>query len=234
MVAELTTDRLVGVLAATPLFRGLDRASLEGLARAGVLRHYKRDQYLWMQGDPGDYLVVVASGRVKVVVTSEGGDELVLVTLGRAESLGELAVLDARPRSASAVAAEPATVLRISRVQLHELMRSNPAVMNALMTSIGALIRRLTEQASDLVFLDLTGRVAKLLVQLVDDKGPALSGPATLDLGLTQTDLAHMVGASRPALNRILQALSSRGWITVEGRRIVVRDRAGLRRRAGL
>ena len=234
MVAELTTDRLVTVLAATPLFGGLDRASLEGLARGGVLRHYKRDQYLWVQGDPGDHLVVVVSGRVKVVVTSESGDELVLVTLGRAESLGELAVLDALPRSASAVAAEPAAVLRISRVQLHELMRSNPAVMEALMASVGALVRRLTEQASDLVFLDLTGRVAKLLVQLVDDKGPARSGPATLDLGLTQTDLAHMVGASRPALNRILQALSSRGWISVEGRRIVVRDRAGLRRRAGL
>lgn len=234
MVAELTTDRLVGVLGATTLFGELDRASLEGVARGGALRHYKRDQYLWVQGDPGDHLVVVVSGRVKVVVTSESGDELVLVTLGPAESLGELAVLDALPRSASAVAAEPATVLRIPRGQLHELMRSNPAVMSALMTSVGALVRRLTEQASDLVFLDLTGRVAKLLIQLVDDSDPARSGPATLDLGLTQTDLAHMVGASRPALNRVLQALSSRGWISIEGRRIVVRDRAGLRRRAAL
>lgn len=234
MVGELTTDRLVRVLAETSLFRGLDQPSLAGLARGGVLRHYKRDQYLWVQGDPGDHLVVVVSGRVKVAVTSENGDELVLVTLGRAESLGELAVLDAGPRSASAVAAEPAAVLRISRGQLYELMRGNPAVMNALMTSVGSLVRRLTEQASDLVFLDLTGRVAKLLVQLVDDQGAAPRGPATLDLGLTQTDLAHMVGASRPALNRILQSLSSRGWITVEGRRIVIRDRAGLRRRAGL
>ena len=143
-------------------------------------------------------------------------------------------MIDAGERSASAVTLEDTSVLRVTRNALYRIVRSNPAAMDALMSSVGALVRRLTEQASDLVFLDLTGRVAKLLVQLSQDEGSKEQPTRRLDLGLTQTDLAHMVGASRPALNRILQGLAARGWITIEGRAILVLDDRGLRRRAGM
>jgi len=232
MAAELSPAQLVAVLSRTALFGELDPPTLADLAGSCVVRHYKRDQYLWFQGDLGDYLVVIAEGRVKVVVTSKQGDELVLVTVGPFESLGELSVIDAGERSASAVTLEDTTVLRIHRNSLYQLARANPALMNSLMTMVGALVRRLTEQASDLVFLDLTGRVAKLLVQLSQDQPPRRHGKA-LDLGLTQTDLAKMVGASRPALNRILQTLAARGWISIDGRTIIVRDEQGLLKRAG-
>jgi CRP-like cAMP-binding protein len=234
MTEDLSLDGVVAVLAETTLFGQLDDASLQAVARSCVVRHYRRDQFLWFKGDLGDYLVVIASGRVKVVVTSKDGDELVLVTLGPTETLGELSVIDAGERSASAVTSEDTTVLRVTRNALYRIVRSNPAVMDALMSSVGALVRRLTEQASDLVFLDLTGRVAKLLVQLSQDQGSKEQRARRLDLGLTQTDLAHMVGASRPALNRILQGLAAREWITIEGRTILILDDRGLRRRAGL
>ncbi len=227
-------DQVVKVLEQTALFGGLDRAVLDSLAANCVERAYPRDQYLWYQGDPGDRLVIISDGMVKVVVHSPDGNEMVLATLGPPEVIGELALIDQGPRSASVVAAEPTTVLLISRATLLELVRSNPTLLEALLMSIGALLRRLTEQASDLVFLDLGGRVAKLLVRLSDDHGRSADGTLTLELGLTQTDLANMVGASRPALNRVLQGLVARHLVAVNGHTIVIRDLDALRRRAGL
>lgn len=221
------------VLAGTELFGGLAPGALDRLAAGSSRRTYRRGQYLCYQGDPGDCLFVIASGLVKVVLSNEQGDEIVLATLGPQESLGELAVLDGAPRSASVVAAEPTSVVMLTRVALLEAIGTHPAVLDALLRSLGGLIRRLTEQAGDLVFLDLGGRVAKLLLRLAEAHG---TGPddVVLDLRLSQSDLAAMVGASRPAVNRALQLLAARNWISVDGQVIVLRDPASLRRRAGV
>src|SRR6185312_2980333 len=118
-----------------------------------------------------------------------------------------------------------------SRRVLLELMGSHPAVRDALLASVGALVRRLTEQAGDLVFLDLAGRLAKLLVRLAQDSHQS-GDRIVLDLGLTQSDLAGMIGATRPAVNRMLQSLASRGLVEIRGQAIIVTDLAALRRRA--
>jgi CRP/FNR family cyclic AMP-dependent transcriptional regulator len=97
---------------------------------------------------------------------------------------------------------------------------------------LGQLVRQLTEQAGDLVFLDLAGRLAKLLLQLAEKYGRAQDG--VLDRRLTQSDLAAMIGASRPAVNRALQSLAARGLIALQDHAIVIRDVAGLRKRVGL
>jgi CRP/FNR family transcriptional regulator, cyclic AMP receptor protein len=99
---------------------------------------------------------------------------------------------------------------------------------------VGALVRRLTEQATDLVFLDLAARVAKLLLHEAEGRSGEQRQGALVDLGLTQTELAQMVGASRPAVNRVLQSLAARGLISITGREITIRDSNALRRRAGL
>ncbi len=229
----LSRQEVVQILRSTRVFGALDTPSLIGLAGICTQRTYGRGQYLWYQGDPGDRLVVVCKGLVKVVLASERGDEIVLVTLGRHESLGELAILDGSPRSASVVAVELTTVLMLPRAAVLELMAAHPPVLDAVLKALGQLVRRLTEQTGDLVFLDLAGRVAKVLVNLAhsharDDRR------MVLDTGLSQSDIAAMVGATRPAVNRILQLFASRGLITVDGRVIMLRDLPALRRRAGM
>ena len=104
-------------------------------------------------------------------------------------------------------------------------------MIDALLRSLGELVRGLTEQAGDLVFLDLGGRVAKLLLRLAEEHGHGVS-PPTVNIRLSQSDLAAMVGTTRPAVNRVLQNLVFRGLITVDGHTIVLRDVPGLRRRA--
>ncbi|HET9141238.1 Crp/Fnr family transcriptional regulator [Actinophytocola sp.] len=223
----------VGILGGTTLFAALGDSELESVAARCLRRTYGKGQYLCYQGDPGDRLFIVGRGLVKVVLVSDQGGEMVLITLGTHEMFGELAVLDQGPRSASVVAVVPTTVLMLTRPVLLELMGTHAAVRDALLTSLGALVRRLTEQAGDLVFLDLGARLAKLLLRLAEDSGQT-GDRIVVELGLTQSDLAGMIGASRPAVNRVLQTLVARGLVEISGHSIVLRDLLGLRRRAGV
>ena len=122
----------------------------------------------------------------------------------------------------------------INRSALLAAMQQSPALLDALLRTLGAMVRRLTEQTTDLVFLDLGGRIAKLLVQRAERQSDDPRRRLAVDLHLTQTELAQMVGASRPAVNRVLQGLVGRGVIKVDGRTIEIVDAPALRRRAGL
>jgi CRP-like cAMP-binding protein len=230
----MRTEAVVALLRRTRLFAALSEPTLRALAERAVQRSYPRHGRPFHQGDPGDALLVVASGLLKVVVTSPDGDEMVLVTLGPGEALGELAVIDGGVRSASVVAVEPTVVLAITRDALLELAARDRTLTEALLLALGGLLRRLTEQTADLVFLDLPGRVAKLLCGLAAERGSPVPDGIELDAHLTQTDLARMVGASRQSVNQILQGFDRRGLMEVRGRRIVVCRLDLLRRRAGL
>ena len=230
----MRTEARAGLLRQTRLFAGLGEPTLRTLADRALERSFPRHSRLFHQGDPGTGLYVVVSGLVKVAVTSEDGEEMVLVTLGPGEALGELSIVDGGPRSASAEALEPTVALLITREVLLDLAARDHGLTEALLQALGGLLRRLTEQASDLVFLDLPGRVAKLLAGLAAERGSATAEGIELDAALTQTDLAGMVGASRQSVNQILQGFARRGYLQVRGRRIVIHRLDLLRRRAGL
>jgi CRP/FNR family cyclic AMP-dependent transcriptional regulator len=222
----------VDVLRRTELFGSLADDELQRLAETARTRTFRRGQYLWYQGDPGDTLLVVCDGRLKVVFGFEStGDEAVLHSVGSCEVLGELALLDGAPRSASVVALEQTTALILSRATVLDAMARHPAVLEAMLRSVGRLVRRLTEQNGDLVFLDLGGRLAKLLLRLAEGRTPGKDG-IVLDTHLSQSELAAMIGATRPAVNRVLHLFAARGLIRVEGQVIVLQDLPGLQRRA--
>ncbi|TDC00664.1 Crp/Fnr family transcriptional regulator [Nonomuraea longispora] len=225
-------EAIAAVLAGIPLFRVLGESGIRSTAGAGLARRYRSGQIIFHQGDPGESLYVLLDGLVKVVFTTEHGDEIVLNMLGRGETFGEMALLDGSPRSASIVTARAAWVFALPRARLLELMREHPGLADEFLRMLGHMVRRLTDQAADLAFLDLGGRLAKLLLQLADKHGQA-DGVVELP-GLTQSDLAALIGASRPAVNRALQSLVSRNLIAVKGRTITLLDVAALRKRGGL
>ncbi|MEV0826039.1 Crp/Fnr family transcriptional regulator [Nonomuraea rubra] len=225
-------EPVAAVLAEIPLFQVLGESGIRSTARAGVARRYRSGQIIFHQGDPGESLYVLLDGLVKVVFTTEHGDEIVLNMLRRGDTFGEMALLDGSPRSASIVTARPAWVFALPRARLLELMREHPGLADEFLRLLGRMVRRLTGQAADLAFLDLGGRLAKLLLQLADKHGRS---DDVVDLpGLTQSDLAALIGASRPAVNRALQSLVSRNLISVQGRTITLLDVAALRKRGGL
>ena len=228
----------VAALARTTIFGSLDEAALQRVADESVAAPYRPGAVVFAQGDPGDCLYVVTSGRLKLQVRTRGLDTLMLTTLRAPDTFGELAVIDRGPRSATVVALEPSTLLAVSRSTVLALLSDRPEVTDALLRGLGATVRRLTEQAADLALLDLTGRVAKLLVTLGDQQlTPGADDGAAgqvLELRLTQTDMAQMVGGTRQSVNQILSGFAARGLIEVRGRTIVLRRPADLRRRAGL
>jgi CRP-like cAMP-binding protein len=227
-------ERAAELLGATQLFGGLDSEALRHLAARVSERSYKKGQLIFYQGDPGDALFVVVEGLVKVFVPSEEGDEMVLITLEAPEVFGEVALIDGGPRSASAEALEATTVLMLTRPVLLEVLAEHPSLTDRLLRTLGTSLRRLTEQAADLVFLDLHGRMAKLLVGMAEDRGTKEGPEVVLDLHMTQTDLAGMVGGSRQSVNQILRSFERRGYLELRGRQIRLKQPELLRRRAHL
>ncbi|HVE93124.1 MAG TPA: Crp/Fnr family transcriptional regulator [Actinomycetota bacterium] len=214
-------ELIAAALARSPLFSQLDEPALLRLAGSTTIRTYRKGQLVFLQGEPGESLYVVAEGLLKLFVVSEEGEEMVLSTIGPPEIFGELAVIDGRPRSTSAEVLEPARLIALTRSTLLDLLGREPKLADALLRSIGARLRRLTEKASDLVFLDLHGRVVKLLLQMAGEQGPGDDEHVVLDLHVTQSDLAAMVGGSRQRVNQILHAFEEQGRLELSGRQIV-------------
>ncbi len=218
-------DALTGV----ELFAGLEPEVRQRVIAAAVPRTYRKGQLLFVENDPGESLIVLRRGAVAVFVTAPTGERAVLSVVRPPGTLGEVSLLDASTRSTSAEAIEDCTALALSRSAFMELVHSNPRILDAVMRSLGALIRRLTEQNADHVFLDLPGRVAKTLVRLAGE-----SQAPMITIELNQSQLAEMAGGSRQSVNQAIGSFASRGWLRTEGRRIVVTDLQALRRRAGM
>jgi CRP/FNR family transcriptional regulator, cyclic AMP receptor protein len=215
---------VTGVLRQTDLLRSVQASDLEPIAAASRLRAVRRGQVLFTAGDPSDTVILVVSGRVKVVVRSADGAELTLTVVQPGGTLGELSVADGGPRSADAEALEDSRVLLVPNDLIAELSSRVPSVTQALMSSIAATLRRLTEAASDLVFLDLPRRVAKVLLsQPRRDDG-------VIELKMSQEELAHQVGGSRQSVNLALRGFERRGWIEVHDRAVTLRQAEALAR----
>ena len=220
-------------LVGTDLFRTFDPAAIRLVAQKLVPRTYTNGQIVFHPDDPRDGLFVLASGMVKVTVTSPRGDQMVLATLESPETFGELSLIDGKPRSASVEVVEDARILRLGR-EIWRPLVDQPEFSRALLRSASRMVRRLTDQASDFAFLDLHGRVAKLLIRYADTRGQRSEEGILLDLHLTQSDLAQMVGGSRQSVNQILRSLENRDYLEIRNKKILLKDEERLRARAQL
>jgi len=223
--ASASDDLLSGVT----MFSGLDSDARRKIVAAAIPRHFRRGQLLFVEGDPGESLIMVRTGAVSVFRTAPTGERAMLHVVRSPDVLGEVSLLDGSARSASAEALEETVAMALARKTFLELVHESPSMLDAVMRTMGGIVRRLTEQNSDHVFLDLPARVAKALVRLT---GHSTQPMVTIELN--QTQLAELAGGSRQSVNQAIGTFALRGWLRTEGRRIVVTDIAALRRRAGL
>ena len=207
-------------------FRGLDeRARLTMVEQAGR-RVVDKGQMVFWQDDPGEAMFVLLEGTVKLIVCSRDGELIELHRHAAPAIFGELALLDGGPRSASAEAVERSTLLVVTRPELLRLLRTDDQIAEALLRTLGTMVRRTTRQISDLAFLSLQGRVAAKLLDLTEPDGARTRR-------VTQVELATMVGGARQTVNQALRSLESRGYIRSAGRVFEILDREQLRRLAG-
>jgi CRP/FNR family transcriptional regulator, cyclic AMP receptor protein len=212
-----------GLLARTELFGGIDEATQRRIAEHVVERVVERGQCVFTQDQPGDRMYVLAEGAVKLFVSSRDGGIVELVRHRPPATFGEVALLDGGPRSASAEATERSLLLVVTRAELLALLRSEEQVAEALLRTLGTIVRRTTRQVSDLVFLDLQGRVARQLLVLAGD-----GNGAARTRQVTQAELASMVSGARQTVNQALRSLEARGYIRADGRSFEILDRGRL------
>jgi CRP/FNR family transcriptional regulator, cyclic AMP receptor protein len=221
-------------LAVVPLFAGLDADGLTGLTRGMRVRRFRRGETVFHVGDPGDALFIVMAGSIKITLPADTGEEAILATLRPGDFFGELALLDGAPRSATAVAIEPTETYVLAREGFRELIASEPQMREALLATLAAEVRRLTNHVEELHFLDITGRLASRLVRLAAESGASRLADGSVRLAgpLTQGDLAAMIGCTRQSVNKLLGLFGDDGLIRLERDRIVVVDLEGLKRAA--
>jgi CRP/FNR family transcriptional regulator/CRP/FNR family cyclic AMP-dependent transcriptional regulator len=199
---------------------------------AAVLRRrtYRRGEVVFHLGDPGQTLHFVRRGRLKIVIPGESGEEAVLTVVGPGDMFGEITLLDGGPRSATVTALEEVETATLSRSDFLELLHRSPAVAERLLAEMARTIRRLSEEVTDLMFLDLRGRLVKKLLELAEAHGRPGEGGIEIQAALTQEELAGMIGATRQRVNRLLGFFEDQGAIARHGRRIVILKPEALRR----
>jgi CRP/FNR family cyclic AMP-dependent transcriptional regulator len=214
-------------LTTVPLFASLAPAEVAAFALLLREKSYPKGSVILFEDDPGDSLFVVREGRVKVVLVSEEGREVILGILGVGEHFGELSLIDDEPRSAHVVAMEESTLLVLRRDDFRRRVEQNPAVAWALLIEMSHRLRRADDKIGSLVLLDVPGRIARVLLDASVE-----SGSDDIEKPLTHQTIAHVIGASRETVSRAMREFVEAGWIATEARRIRIADRAALEKRS--
>jgi CRP-like cAMP-binding protein len=192
-----------------------------------LLAHRKRvaaGHVLFHKQEPGDGLYGVVAGRIAITVDSAEGKELTLNILGPGEFFGEIALLDGKGRTASAVARDASELLFIARNDFLSFVSARPETMIRIMALLCERLRRGTDYVSDFAFLSLSRRLAKKLVTLLNDG----VSPSERSLRVSHAELASMLGVSRERVSRELAAWGGKGILEQGRGRLIVRDRGAL------
>jgi CRP/FNR family transcriptional regulator, cyclic AMP receptor protein len=221
------------VLAKVGLFADLTSAELIGMAALMRPRAYAKDEVIYLRGDPGTAFYVIASGRVKIALTSPDGKELILRRLSAGDFHGELALLDDEPRSADAIATEPSVLLVLQRDAFRHFLADHPTVATKLLATVSQYLRRNAELIQDATFLDVPARLARILLELAAPGGTGELPPAgaVLPDRMKQGELASLVGATRESVNKWLGSFERQGLIKYDKGQITLLRPSGLKQR---
>lgn len=216
----LDPERKPATLAADTdaLIAALEPPGLRELASRGRVQSYRKDVVIIQEGDYGDTLHIILSGRVKVFATGDNDREVVIDTHGPGEFIGEMS-LDGGPRSASVITLEPMVCSVVTRVTLRDHIAQHPDFAFELLAKVIRRARRATMNVKNLALLDVYGRVARLLTDLAVDR----DGSRVVPERLTHQDIADRVGSSREMISRLFKDLTTGGYLEVQDRTITLR-----------
>ena len=215
------------VLKANRLFRDLPDPALDKLAALAVRRSVRRGTRIFAQGDPGDSLLGLVAGQVRISATTPGGKEVFLNIMEPGDSFGEIAVLDGQARTATAEALIDTELFVLRRTDLMALIEREPTLAAHLIALLCQRLRWTSELIEEAAFLSVHGRLARRLLKLAAEHGTTAGGIVTLRI--SQADLAGFMSLSRQIVNQYLQDWRRRGWIELGRGRITITNASGLR-----
>jgi CRP/FNR family transcriptional regulator len=226
------TDDDARILLKSSLLRELDEEDVATFRPHTKVVLLPRGEKLFNEGDLGDCLYMVISGKVKLTRTAPDGRESLVSVHGAGDMFGELAMFDPTYRTSTATAITDARLAEIAHSDLRAVLKTRPAVALLLLKVLAQRLRRITEANTNLIFTDVPGRVAKALLELADKFGTPATDGIQVNHDLTQEELAQLVGASRETVNKALADFATRGWIQLAAKSVLLLDPDRLRRRA--
>jgi len=215
----------VGLLMKSELFGVFDVPTVERVAAAAAHRRFARNGVVFAARCEAKELFVVQSGRIAIANRSSDGRESVVALMESGDLFGEMSLFDGEGRSAEARALEPSEIVAVPYALLREILLDRPELLWEVAALLARRLRSTDAALADAVFLDVTGRTAKRLLELANGADDFL-------LPLTQEELAAMVGASRERVNKAISAFVRLGWLTQSDRRYAITNREQLERRA--
>jgi CRP-like cAMP-binding protein len=235
-VAERLADQGAGdadeVLARASLFQGVERSAVTALTKQLPLVDFPPGHVIFADGEPGDRLYIIASGKVKIGRRYPGGRENLLTIMGPSDMFGELSIFDPGPRTSSATTITEVRAASMDSDALRAWISDRPEIAERLLRVLARRLRRTNSNLTDLIFIDVSGRVAKRLLALAQRFGTREGGAMRLTHDLTQEELAQLVGATRETVNKALAEFVHRGWIQLEGKSLLICDSERLTMRA--
>ena len=209
----------LSVLRKHPIFCDLDSEAFDQLCRYAKHAALKRGATICSKGDPGNSLVAVISGTVKISVSSAEGRSAILNLIGPGEIFGEMSVLDGQPRSADATANTNCEIFIIDRREFLPFVRSQPALAMKFIELLCTRLRWTSDQVEQIILQNLPGRLASALLRLTDKHKLA---PGGRTIAVTQQEISEMVGMTRESINKQLRVWAGRNWVRLEHGAIVV------------
>lgn len=218
----ITKPALLALLSATPLFSSLNGDDLALVAERMRPVDFGNGQVIFSRGDSGRDIYLVVSGRVRLSILTAEGRELSLAHATAGQFFGEIAALDGKARTADATAISAVSAMLLPHSALQGLLEKHPRVALAIITFLCARLRETDDKMEAIALHPIETRLARFLLSALALQSPGQSGAAVkLDLGMSQSELALLIGASRPKVNTALTVLEDRGAFTREGARFV-------------
>jgi CRP-like cAMP-binding protein len=211
------------------LFRVLTEAELDAVLARAVNRRFDRGETILRRGDPGNSMMVVLQGQVRLVIESAEGQEVSIGVLGQGEVLGEMALLDGGTRSADAVGASDGVLMVIPRDDFLPMLEHSASLCLRLMQVLCARLRQANAATEEMATLSVAGRLGRVLLRLAENYGTQAAGELRLPLRLSQKDLGTMIAASREKVNRALRHWEDEGALVRDGGAWLIRDPEALR-----
>jgi CRP/FNR family transcriptional regulator, cyclic AMP receptor protein len=219
-------------LAMAGIFQGVDPSAAQALRASLEQVNFPRAHVIFAEGEPGDRLYIILSGKVKIGRRSPDGRENLLAVFGPSDMFGELSIFDPGPRTSTVTTVTEVSAVSMDRAALREWITKRPEIAEQLLRVIARRLRRTNNMLADLIFTDVPGRVAKALLQLAHDFGTQEAGMLRVTHDLTQEEIAQLVGASRETVNKALADFAHRGWLRLEGKSVLILEPQRLARRA--
>ena len=219
-------------LARAGIFQGVDPDAVVNLIGDMQSETFPRGTTIFDEGEPGDTLYIIVSGKVKLARHAPDGRENLLSVMGPSDMFGELSIFDPGPRTSSAVCVTEVETATMDSAMLKTWINEHPEISQQLLRVLARRLRRTYASLADLIFTDVPGRVAKTLLQLANRFGTQEGSVLRVNHDLTQEEIAQLVGASRETVNKALATFAQRGWIRLEGKSVVIVDTEHLARRA--